>query len=63
MKCRRAVFRMGQLSGDSETGIWDEREMWSMMLSKVKVTRCLPRLEDETLKIVDVSSNGPEVIR
>ena len=46
---RIAVLRVGQLSGDSQTGIWNEKEAWPMMLSSVKVTRCLPDLKDETL--------------
>jgi hypothetical protein len=33
-------------------------ETWPVMLSKVKVTRCWPNLEDEMLKIVDMSSHG-----
>jgi hypothetical protein len=38
-------------------------EMWPVMLSKVKATRCWPDLEDETLKIVDVSSHGSGLIK
>jgi hypothetical protein len=54
---------VGQLSGYLETGIWNEMEMWPMMLSKVKATRCLPNLEGETLKIVNVSSQESVLIK
>lgn len=44
-----AVFRVGQLSGDSSRGIWNIKEAWPMMLSSVKLTRTLPALEGEAL--------------
>ena len=44
-----AVFRVGQLSGASQTGIWNEKEAWPMMLSSVKEMGCLPDLKDEPL--------------
>jgi thioester reductase-like protein len=49
MKGRITIFRVGQLSGDSRTGIWNTKEAWPMMLSTVKLIRMLPGLEDEIL--------------
>ncbi|KAK4980938.1 hypothetical protein LTR28_011564 [Elasticomyces elasticus] len=43
------VFRVGQLAGDSKTGIWNSKEAWPMMLSTVKLTHSLPDLEDQSL--------------
>lgn len=44
-----SVIRVGQLSGDSKTGIWNTQEAWPMMLSTVKLIGCLPDLGDESL--------------
>lgn len=41
------VVRVGQLSGDSNTGIWNTKEAWPMMLSTAKLIGCLPNLKDE----------------
>lgn len=49
MKDRVAVLRIGQLCGDTQNGIWNITEAWPLMLSSVKVTGSLPRLENETL--------------
>lgn len=49
LKGRIAVFRVGQLAGDSCRGVWNIKEAWPMMLSSVKVTRTLPALQEETL--------------
>ena len=49
LRGRVAVFRVGQLAGDSHRGVWNSKEAWPMMLSLVKVTGTLPDLEDETL--------------
>ncbi|KAH0254071.1 acetyl-CoA synthetase-like protein, partial [Aureobasidium melanogenum] len=46
---RIAIFRVGQLSGDTQHGIWNSSEAWPMMLSSVKVSRALPNLDKETL--------------
>ena len=64
-----AVFRVGQLSGDSSTGIWNEKEAYPLMLSSMKITRCLPALKGEPLSWlpVDVAARsfmeGAEHIR
>ena len=44
-----AILRIGQLCGDTESGIWNVTEAWPLMLSSVKVTGSLPRLEGERL--------------
>lgn len=49
LRGRIAVFRVGQLSGDSRFGIWNTKEAWPMMLSAVKITKSLPALQDEPL--------------
>jgi thioester reductase-like protein len=46
---RITVVRVGQLAGDSKTGIWNTKEAWPMMLSTAKLIKCLPDLGDEPL--------------
>ena len=60
MRGRIAVFRVGQLSGDSERGIWNTQEAWPMMLSSVKATKALPVLQGEPLSWlpVDVAADA-----
>jgi len=55
-----AVFRVGQLAGDSARGIWNTKEAWPMMLSSVKLTQTLPALTEETLDWlpVDIAANA-----
>ena len=43
---RIAVMRVGQLSGATETGIWNMNEAYPMLLSQVSLTNCLPDLQD-----------------
>ena len=43
------VLRIGQLCGDTESGIWNVTEAWPLMLSSVKVTGSLPDLKGEKL--------------
>ncbi len=49
MRGRIAVLRVGQLCGDSKTGVWNMSEAWPLMISSVKVTGSLPDLQDEAL--------------
>ena len=49
MKDNITVIRIGQLCGDTESGIWNITEAWPLMLSSVKVTLSLPDLKDEKL--------------
>jgi thioester reductase-like protein len=51
---RVLVFRVGQLAGDSNTGVWNEKEAWPMMLSTVKLTKLLPEIKDEPLNWLPV---------
>ncbi|KAF4542568.1 Acetyl-synthetase-like protein [Lasiodiplodia theobromae] len=46
---RIAVFRVGQLSGDTRNGVWNAREAWPLMLSTGRLTGCLPALPAEPL--------------
>ncbi|KAL1304897.1 hypothetical protein AAFC00_003815 [Neodothiora populina] len=51
-----AVFRVGQLTGDSCRGVWNTNEAWPIMLSSVKLTRALPALEQEPLNWLPVDT-------
>lgn len=46
---RIAVVRVGQLAGDSISGVWNTKEAWPMMLSTASIIRCLPDLGYEAL--------------
>ncbi|KAL2351350.1 hypothetical protein BJ546DRAFT_297995 [Cryomyces antarcticus] len=63
MRHRVAVFRVGQLSGDSKNGIWNAKEAWPMMLSSVKLTGSLPRLQDEPLNWLPVDIAAEALIQ
>ena len=63
LKGRIPVLRWASSQPTWRPGIWNETETWPVMLSKVKVIGCLPNLEDETLKIVDVSIHRSELIK
>lgn len=49
LRGRIAVVRVGQLSGDSVSGVWNTKEAWPMMLSTARIIKCLPDLGDEAL--------------
>ena len=49
LRGRMPIFRLGQLSGDRATGVWNKREAWPLLLSTVKVTGSLPALQNETI--------------
>ncbi|KAF2141900.1 uncharacterized protein K452DRAFT_318826 [Aplosporella prunicola CBS 121167] len=49
-----AVFRVGQLGGDTKHGIWNTSEAWPLMLSSVRVTNSLPALRNEPLNWLPV---------
>jgi thioester reductase-like protein len=49
LRGRIAVVRVGQLAGDSGTGVWNTKEAWPMMLSTARLIKCLPDLGDEPL--------------
>jgi thioester reductase-like protein len=46
---RIAVVRVGQLTGDSASGVWNTKEAWPMMLSTAQLIKCLPDLSTEPL--------------
>ena len=46
MKGNIAVLRIGQLTGDTENGIWNMTEAWPLMLSSVFELGCLPDLKE-----------------
>jgi thioester reductase-like protein len=43
---RVGVFRVGQLAGASDTGVWNAKEAWPLMLSSVQETGALPELTE-----------------
>lgn len=47
MTGRIKVLRIGQLTGDTQNGIWNMSEAWPLMLSTVNVVGCLPRLNEK----------------
>ncbi len=49
LRGRIAVVRVGQLAGDSRTGVWNTKEAWPMMLSTASIIQCLPDLGGEAL--------------
>lgn len=49
LKDRVTVVRVGQLAGDSGSGVWNTKEAWPMMLSTASLIQCLPDLRDEPL--------------
>jgi thioester reductase-like protein len=49
LRGRISIVRVGQLAGDSKTGVWNTKEAWPMMLSTAKIINCLPDLGDEAL--------------
>lgn len=56
------IVRVGQLCGDTEAGVWNASEAWPLMLSAVKVTHSLPRLEHESLGWLAVDQAAASVI-
>jgi thioester reductase-like protein len=46
---RTAIIRVGQLAGDSNSGVWNTKEAWPMMLSTARLINCLPDLRNEPL--------------
>jgi len=54
-----AAFRVGQLSGDSERGVWNVKEAWPLMLGSVRATGVLPDLKEPLGWMpVDVAGRG-----
>lgn len=40
------IFRIGQLTGDTENGIWNISEVWPLLLSTVDALDCLPEIKE-----------------
>ncbi|KAK4941529.1 putative NRPS-like protein biosynthetic cluster [Elasticomyces elasticus] len=51
---RISISRVGQLSGASDTGVWNASEAYPLMLSSVKATGVLPDLHNEVLNWLPV---------
>lgn len=62
MHGRIAILRIGQLCGDTQSGIWNMSEAWPLMLSSLNVTQCLPRLENESLSWLPVDLAAQAVL-
>ena len=57
-----AVLRIGQLCGDTQSGVWNVTEAWPLMLSSVQVTNSLPDL-DEPLSWLPVDLAAKAVLQ
>lgn len=62
MHGRIAILRIGQLCGDTQSGIWNMSEAWPLMLSSLAVTKSLPRLENESLSWLPVDLAAQAVL-
>ena len=51
---RVVIVRVGQLCGDTEHGIWNESEMWPLLIASMRYTGCLPVLPDEVSNIFNL---------
>jgi thioester reductase-like protein len=60
---RVGVFRVGQLAGASDTGVWNAKEAWPLMLSSVQETAALPELEGEVLDWLPVDTAALAMIQ
>ena len=48
------MLRVGQLAGNTTTGVWNEKEAWPMMLSTVKLVKALPEIKNQPLNWLPV---------
>ncbi|KAL9131179.1 MAG: hypothetical protein Q9217_000832 [Psora testacea] len=60
---RISVLRIGQLCGDGVNGVWNVTEAWPLMFSSVKVTGCLPDLQNEKLNWLRVDLAAQAVVQ
>ena len=60
---RISVLRIGQLCGDTQSGVWNVTEAWPLMLSTVKITGSLPELKDEKLAWLPVDIAAQAVLQ
>ena len=63
LKDHISVLRIGQLCGDTESGIWNVTEAWPLMLSSVQVTGSLPQLPGERLNWLPVDIAAEAVLQ
>ena len=56
------VLRIGQLSGDSVHGIWNNSEAWPLMLGSMTATGCLPDLAEQSLDWLAIDLAAQAVI-
>ncbi|KAL9120345.1 MAG: hypothetical protein Q9187_003101 [Circinaria calcarea] len=60
---RISILRIGQLCGDTQSGVWNVTEAWPLMLSTVKITGSLPALKDEKLAWLPVDIAAQAVLQ
>lgn len=60
---RVGVFRVGQLAGATDTGVWNAKEAWPLMLSSVQETNALPQLDGEVLDWLPVDKAATAMIQ
>lgn len=46
MQGRVGILRVGQLCGDTQTGWWNEKEGWPLLIRTGDRTGCLPELDE-----------------
>ena len=63
LKDHISVLRIGQLCGDTESGIWNVTEAWPLMLSSVQVTGNLPQLPGQRLDWLPVDIAAEAVLQ
>ena len=56
------ILRIGQLTGDTEDGIWNISEAWPLMMSTLDVLDCLPQIE-QTLNWLPLDITGAAVVQ
>lgn len=63
LRGRISILRIGQLCGDTQSGVWNVTEAWPLMLSTLKITGSLPALEDEKLAWLPVDIAAQAVLQ
>lgn len=43
------ILRIGQLCGDTQTGYWNEKEGWPLLIRTSQTTGCLPRISEVSI--------------
>lgn len=56
------IIRVGQLCGNSRTGVWNATEAYPIMLSSARVSGCLPDLPGEALSWLPVDTAARSVL-